>query len=111
MEEKDVITILSALAQESRLRIFRRLVRAGVCGMAAGRIAEELDLPAATLSFHLKEMKYAGIVNCRKDGRSLIYSANFKGVNNVLGYLMENCCQPQDDTDIEPYCESEEIMT
>ena len=76
MDEKDIIQTLSALAQETRLRIFRRLVRAGVCGLAAGHIAQELDLPGATLSFHLKEMKYANIVHCRKEGRSLIYSAN-----------------------------------
>ncbi len=72
--------------------------------MAAGRIAEELGLPGATLSFHLKEMKYAGIVNCRKDGRSHIYRANFKAVNDVLGYLMENCCEPEVETESNSSC-------
>ena len=72
--------------------MFRVLVRAGSAGMAAGRIAEGLGLPAATLSFHLKELKSAGLVCCERDGRSRIYSPDFHAIGGVLGYLTENCC-------------------
>lgn len=96
MEELCVIQALAALAQETRLRIFRLLVQAGLCGMRPGRIAEALDIPAATLSFHLKEMKHAGILSCEKQGRSLIYAANFLLMNDLMAYLMENCCQRPD---------------
>lgn len=93
MEENSVIRALSALAQETRLRIYRLLVQAGLCGMPAGRIAEVLNVPAATLSFHLKEMKHAGILSCDKQGRSLIYAANYLLMNDLMAYLTENCCQ------------------
>ena len=93
MENKDTIRILSDLAQETRLDIFRLLVRAGNKGSAAGAIGQALDIPAATLSFHLKELKHAGIVSCRREGRSLIYSANFETMEALLEFLTENCCQ------------------
>jgi len=93
METTEAVTALSALAQEARLDIFRALVRVGPEGLPAGAIAKRLGIPAATLSFHLKELKNAGIVKCRRDGRSLIYSPNFDSINQLLGFLTENCCQ------------------
>jgi DNA-binding transcriptional ArsR family regulator len=92
MENKTAVTTLSALAQESRLTIFRRLVQAGSEGMAAGKISETTGIPPSSLSFHLKEMSYAGLVNSRQESRYIIYSANFKVMNELLGYLTENCC-------------------
>ncbi len=96
MESTTAINALSALAQKTRLAIFRRLVELGPDGAPAGRIADAFGLPGATLSFHLNQLKQAGLVNCRRDSRSLIYSANFAVMNSLIGYLMENCCQNQD---------------
>jgi DNA-binding transcriptional ArsR family regulator len=87
------IGALAALAHETRLNIFRLLVRAGTDGLAAGAVGEALGLPSATLSFHLKELKVAGVVRCRRQGRSLIYSPSFEMMNELLGFLTENCCQ------------------
>lgn len=92
MEEKDIIVALSALAQDTRLRVFRLLVTAGPTGLPAGQIAEELAITPNTLSFHLSHLKNAGLVVVRRDGRSLIYSAEFGRMRAVLGYLTENCC-------------------
>jgi len=83
---------LSALAQGSRLSIFRLLVEAGPAGMAAGSIGEKLDLPPATLSFHLAGLTRAGLADSRQDGRFVIYSANFTNMNALVGYLTDNCC-------------------
>jgi len=93
VEKQDAIQALAALAQETRLDIFRLLVRAGHEGLAAGAIADALDVPSATLSFHLKELKSAGVARCRREGRSLIYSPDFDAVNELLGFMMENCCE------------------
>ena len=93
MEKQDAIQALAALAQETRLDIFRLLVRAGHEGLAAGAIADALDVPSATLSFHLKELKSAGVARCRREGRSLIYSPDFDAVNELLGFMMEDCCE------------------
>lgn len=93
MEKKDAIKVLAALAQETRLDVFRLLVRAGTKGLAAGAIGDALSIPAATLSFHLKELKNAGTVSCKRQGRSLVYSADFATMNALLGFLTENCCQ------------------
>jgi DNA-binding transcriptional ArsR family regulator len=93
MEKMAVIGALAALAQETRLDVFRLLVRAGPEGLSAGAIAEQLELPSATLSFHLKELRNAGLALCEREGRSLIYSANCPTVEGILRYLMENCCQ------------------
>lgn len=93
MENKDAVPVLSALAQETRLDIFRLLVRAGNVGLSAGALGQALGIPAATLSFHLRELKHAGIVFCLREGRSLIYSANFEAINALLNFLTENCCQ------------------
>jgi ArsR family transcriptional regulator len=92
MEKQVVIAGLAALAQETRLDIFRLLVRAGSAGLAAGAIAEALGVPSATLSFHLKELRSAGVARCRREGRSLIYSPDFEAMNELLGFLTENCC-------------------
>jgi len=83
---------LAALAQESRLKVYRLLVEAGPAGLPAGRIGEELDLPAATLSFHLAHLARTGLVKSRQDGRFIFYSADFQNMNQLVGYLTENCC-------------------
>ncbi len=95
MEILAAVSSLSALAQESRLQIFRLLIQAGKNGMAAGKIGEELDLPLSTLSFHLSQLKQAGLLICRREGRILFYSANYETMNAVMGFLTENCCQGQ----------------
>jgi ArsR family transcriptional regulator, arsenate/arsenite/antimonite-responsive transcriptional repressor len=92
MESVDALTSLSALAQETRLAIVRRLVRAGPCGESAGLIAAALGTPAPTLSFHLKELERAGLITQRRESRSLIYAANYGGLRALLGFLMEDCC-------------------
>ena len=93
MEKRSAIAALAALAQESRLDIFRLLVQAGPDGLPAGRIAERLELPAATLSFHLNQLRHAGLVTFRRESRSLIYAAEYSTMNDLLDYLTENCCQ------------------
>jgi ArsR family transcriptional regulator, arsenate/arsenite/antimonite-responsive transcriptional repressor len=93
MEKSDALTALAALAQESRLDIYRLLVQAGAHGMPAGHIGAQLGLPSATLAFHLKELKHAGLVTFTRDGRSLIYAAVYPTMNALLAYLTENCCQ------------------
>jgi ArsR family transcriptional regulator len=95
MEIKQAVVALTALAQESRLRVFRLLVPAGSVGMPAGEIAERLELPPATLTFHLKELSHAGLVESRRAGRSIIYSLRCAGMNELLTFLAEDCCQGQ----------------
>jgi ArsR family transcriptional regulator, arsenate/arsenite/antimonite-responsive transcriptional repressor len=92
MEKKAALAALAALAQESRLDIYRLLVQAGPEGMPAGHIGEQLGLPSATLAFHLKELKNAGLVTVTRNGRSLIYAAEYQAMNALLFYLTENCC-------------------
>ena len=93
MEKSDAIAALAALAQESRLDVFRLLVQVGADGLPAGQIGERLGLPSATLSFHLNQLKQAGLVTFRREGRSLIYAADYATMNDLLTYLTENCCQ------------------
>ncbi len=93
MKTNAAVATLSALAQEARLQIFRALVRVGPEGLPAGEIARRLEIPAATLSFHLKELKNAGIVTCRREGRSLIYGPDFEAMKELIGFLTENCCE------------------
>ena len=93
MEKIDVISALAALAQETRLDVFRLLVRAGPEGLPAGQIGERLGLPSATLSFHLNQLRHAGLVTFQRAGRSLIYAAEYAAMNGLLSYLTENCCQ------------------
>ncbi|MGH8013201.1 MAG: ArsR/SmtB family transcription factor [Candidatus Binataceae bacterium] len=92
MKKSTVIVALAALAQETRLDIFRLLVQKGPAGMAAGEIGERLRQPPPTLSFHLNQLRFAGLLSSRRESRSIIYSANYKTMNAVLGYLTENCC-------------------
>jgi ArsR family transcriptional regulator, arsenate/arsenite/antimonite-responsive transcriptional repressor len=92
MEMTQAIDALAALANASRLAIYRLLVEAGPQGRAAGRIADELELPAATLSFHLAHLARTGLVKSRQEGRFVIYSADFRNMNELVGYLTENCC-------------------
>ena len=93
MNDKAVLKSLAALAQESRLAVFRLLVQQGPQGLAVGAIAERLALANATLSFHLKELANAGLVTARQDGRFIYYGANYPAMNSLVAYLTENCCQ------------------
>ena len=92
MKTTSAVPLLAALAQETRLAIFRALVQAGPGGLAAGRIAEEVGAPASTLSFHLKELAAAGLVRARQDGRFVIYNANYAAMNELMDFLTEKCC-------------------
>jgi ArsR family transcriptional regulator, arsenate/arsenite/antimonite-responsive transcriptional repressor len=92
MKSKDVIGSLAALAQESRLTVFRMLVRRGPEGYTPTQLAEKLKVPAPTLSFHLKELQRAGLVAVRRDGRFLYYRPNFARMKQLMGFLTENCC-------------------
>ena len=93
MEKPAALASLAALAQETRLDVFRLLVETGPEGLPAGQIGERLGLPSATLAFHLKELKIAGLATCTRNGRSLIYAAAYPTMNALLAYLTENCCQ------------------
>jgi len=92
MNSLDVVRALAALAQESRLAVFRLLVRRGPEGYSAGEIGEKLEIPGPTLSFHLKELAQAGLVTSRKESRYVYYAPAFGRMNQLLGYLTENCC-------------------
>jgi DNA-binding transcriptional ArsR family regulator len=93
MEKQEALAALVALGHETRLDIFRLLMRAGPKGLAAGQIGERLALPPATLSFHLSQLKHADLVTFRRESRSLIYSAAYPVMNALLAYMTENCCQ------------------
>src|SRR4029450_8669425 len=93
MEKSNAVAALAALAQDNRLDVFRLLVQAGPDGMAAGAIADALDLAPNTLPFHFDRLRAAGLVTVRREGRSMIYAAQFDAMNALLGYLTENCCQ------------------
>jgi ArsR family transcriptional regulator, arsenate/arsenite/antimonite-responsive transcriptional repressor len=93
MELKEAVTSLAALAQETRLSIFRLLVEAGPEGVFAGQIGEALEVPPPTLSFHLKELHRAGLVSSRQDGRFIYYSADFEHMVALMTFLTQNCCQ------------------
>lgn len=92
MKKSKVIEALGALAQETRLDIFRLLVEKGPEGLPAGELGERLGQPSPTMSFHLAQLRFAGLVASRREGRSIIYSANFKLMTDLLSYLTENCC-------------------
>jgi ArsR family transcriptional regulator len=92
MEKKAAVTALAALAQDNRLDVFRLLVQAGPEGMPAGAVAAALDLAPNTLTFHFDRLRTAGLVTVRRDGRSMIYAAQFETMNGLLGFLTENCC-------------------
>lgn len=92
MKSIQVVTALAALAQESRLAVYRLLVTRGPEGLRAGAIGDKLGIVPPTLSFHLKELANAGLVAARTQGRFVIYSANFQSMNDLLGFLTDNCC-------------------
>ena len=92
MEKTDAVSALAALAQDNRLEVFRLLVQAGPEGMPAGAIAETLGLPPNTLTFHFDRLRMAGLVAVRRDGRSMIYAAQFDRMNALVAFLTENCC-------------------
>ena len=96
MKAANAIGSLSALAQEHRLALFRLLVQAGDGGMAAGAIAEALGIPNSSLSFHLTQLRSAGLILQERRHRSLIYRANYPAMNGLVAYLMENCCAGAD---------------
>lgn len=92
MNTQEILAALAALAQESRLGVFRLLVQAGPEGLAASKIAERMGIAPSSLSFHLKELNHAGLIVARQDGRFVIYSASFDTMNGLVGFLTENCC-------------------
>lgn len=92
MKINDAVKVLGALAQESRLEIFRLLVRSGTVGKAAGDLSSHFEMPPATMSFHLKELSNAGLVVSRRESRSIIYMANYPNMQTLISFLLENCC-------------------
>ena len=107
MEKNNAITALGALAQETRLDIFRLLVRFAPDGLPAGQIGTTLGLAAATLSFHLKELRHAGLLRCERNGRSLRYRADLGAMAGLIGYLTQNCCEQGSGCDLElPLCDA-----
>lgn len=97
MKPAQVVKALAALAQPTRLAIYRLLVACGPDGMAAGQVAEKLKVSPATLSFHFKTLSHAGLLDSRQDGRFVYYTANFTVMNDMLAYLTENCCEGNPD--------------
>ena len=93
MKNTDAVAALAALAQDNRLDVFRLLVQAGPEGMPAGKVAEALDLAPNTLTFHFDRLRDAGLVTVRREGRSMIYAAQYEAMNALLGFLTDNCCQ------------------
>jgi ArsR family transcriptional regulator, arsenate/arsenite/antimonite-responsive transcriptional repressor len=92
MDGKQAVAALGALAHDTRLEVFRMLVRRGPDGLSAGAIAEEIGLPPSSLTFHLQQLLHAGLVTQRRLSRQLIYATDFAAMNTVMGYLTENCC-------------------
>jgi len=92
MQSVEVIRALGALAQEHRLAAFRLLIQAGADGIAAGALAEALGVPASSMSFHLAQLTHAGLITQRRRSRSIIYAADYAAMNQLMGYLTENCC-------------------
>lgn len=98
LQTASAVQLLSSLAQEARLAIFRLLVQAGKTGLAAGKISEHLNIPVSTLSFHLKELSHTGLISAKQEGRFIIYSANYATMNDLIAFLTENCCIGQTQT-------------
>lgn len=92
MDANKAVTLLASIAQEARLNIFRLLVQAGKRGLPAGKIAETLAIPTSTLSFHLKELSHAGLIEAQPNGRFIYYSARYQTMDDLIAYLTENCC-------------------
>jgi len=95
MESKKAVIALAALAQASRLALYRLLVQAGPEGLSPGTLSERLDIPAPTLSFHLKALSHAGLIDDRREGRNLFYTANYAHMNALVEFLTDNCCGGQ----------------
>jgi ArsR family transcriptional regulator, arsenate/arsenite/antimonite-responsive transcriptional repressor len=93
MEKADAVAALAALAQDSRLDVYRLLVQAGPDGMPAGGVADALKLAPNTLTFHFDRLRLAGLVSVRREGRSMIYAARYEAMNGLIAFLTENCCQ------------------
>jgi len=93
MKAKSAVEALSALAQESRLAAYRALVEAGPEGLCAGDLGQKISVSAPTLSFHLAQLRHAGLIRMTRRGRSLIYAANYPAMNALIGFLTENCCR------------------
>lgn len=111
MDTKDTIAALAALAQESRLAVFRLLVQLGPEGMAATKIGEQLGIAPSSMSFHLKELVHANLITSRHEGRFVIYSANFSTMNALIGFLTENCCGGNVCSPVTACCPSEEARS
>ena len=108
MESKSAVTALGALAHETRLQIFRLLVRAGAPGLSVGKIAEALQIEAnGRLTFHLKELVAAGLAGSRQEGRFVFYSTNYGAMNELLRYLTEDCCGGLGCSEIVAACNTE----
>ncbi len=105
MEQNTVLEALSALAQQTRLEAFRCLVRAEPEGLPAGKLGELLDIAGPSLSFHLKELRHAGLVRHQRRGRSVVYRADLSAMVELLGYLTQNCCRGEDGSAPTPVCE------
>ena len=95
MDVKRAVDALGALAQDSRLAVFRLLVRRGPAGLPAGEISRRVEVPPTTLSFHLAHLSRAGLVTSRREGRSILYGASFTGMQELIAFLLENCCQEE----------------
>ena len=106
METKDTVASLTALGHATRLAAFRLLVEAGPAGRMAGDIGEALGVPGATLSFHLKELVHAGLVEGESQGRYVCYRANFQAMNGLIEYLTHNCCAGSGDAECAPVTDS-----
>jgi ArsR family transcriptional regulator, arsenate/arsenite/antimonite-responsive transcriptional repressor len=98
MEKSNAVATLAALAQENRLDVYRQLVQTGPDGLPAGEVAAALGLAPNTLTFHFDRLRAAGLVSVRRDGRSMIYAAQYDTMNELLGYLAENCCKGAPDS-------------
>jgi len=114
MKSQDAIAALGALASESRLGVFRLLIKRGPKGYTPSELSERLDVPAPTLSFHLKELVHAQLVTSRREGRNLYYSPNLERMNALMGFLTENCCSLADEAcgpDCQPIAPAQQSST
>ncbi|OLP42269.1 ArsR/SmtB family transcription factor [Rhizobium oryziradicis] len=102
MQEQQVLAAFSALSQQTRLRVIRKLVVAGPTGLAAGVIADAVNVSASNISFHLKELEHAGLITAQREARSIIYSANYDTLGGLARFLMEDCCAGQSATGCTP---------
>ena len=102
MNDRQGLDAFGALSQQTRLQVIRKLVIAGPSGLAAGTIAETVNVSPSNISFHLKELEHAGLISAQRESRSIVYSANFETLNGLVRFLMENCCSGQSDAGCAP---------